>query len=239
MNNEFIKGVIDAKLSSLLTESDYNSFALLSEEEKLTFFINHNLVTTSLVTSFEAMCAYVKSDLYAEISEYLGENHLYLRYFFPNNNLEEDVTTASKLNQIYDKAQGKNDEWFIVYLNLKHSVLNLLTLLRGASLKMSKEEINSYYLKQNNISEEMFASLITSERSAVLSYIKSLFNLDLETSLTNSQIETKLDAYLHEKIKEFAYEPSLLPTVLYYMSMKEYEVRRLRAIYYTKDALYE
>ncbi len=236
MSNEYTKGVLDAKLAELLTDSDFNVFNNLNEADKLTFFINHNLVKTPLVSNFEAMCSYVLSDLKAEISEYLGAKHLYLNYFFSHNEgKDKSSTTVEQFNEIYELALVKNDQWFVLFLDLNHAILNLLTILRGKSLGKSSEEINGYYLRQNFISDEVFSSLINGERSSVLAHIKTIFNFDVEANITNQEVEEILDRYLHEKLKEFAYETDLEPTLIYYIKMKQYEVFKLRSIYYTKE----
>lgn len=236
MSKEFNKGVIDAKLSELLTESDFTAFNSLNEAEKLNFFINHDLVKTNLVSNFEAMCAYALSDLKAEITDFLGAKHYYIDYFFtPPVSKEVACSTVERFNKTYELAQKNNDEWFTLYLDLKHAVFNLLTILRGTSLGKAKEEIEKYYLTQSFISEEVFNALILGERSGVLNYIKNIFNLDLDVNADNCAIEERLDQYLLAKLKEFAYETDLEPTIIYYIKMKEYEVLRLRSIYYTKE----
>ncbi len=239
MSKEFIKGVLDAKLSELLTESDFTAFSNLNDADKLTFFINHNLVSTNIVSNFEAMCAYVLSDLKGEISEFIGSSHYYLEYFFGQSSAKEDTyATALRYNKIYTLALAKNDEWFVRYLDLEHAILNLLTILRATTLGKASAEIKSYYLVQSLISEEVYASLINNERSSVLAYIKTIFNLDIEGRATNREIEDQLDEYLNQKLKEFAYETELEPTIIYYIKMKIDEVIKLRAIYYTKEALH-
>lgn len=236
MSKEFNKGVIDAKLSELLTESDFTAFMSLNEADKLNFFVNHNLVKTNLVSNFEAMCAYALSDLKAEISEFIGAKHYYVDYFFTRETSKVEFrASAERFNNTYELALKNNDEWFTLYLDLNHAILNLLTILRGNSLGKRKEDIANYFLVQSFMSEEVFTALTNGERSSVLSYIKTIFNLDIEASATNRVIEEKLDQYLLSKLKEFAYETELEPTIIYYIKMKEHEILKLRAIYYTKE----
>lgn len=240
MSNEYNIGVISAKLSNLLTETDFSAFSVLNEDEKLTFFINHNLVSTNIVTNFEAMCAYALDDLKAEVSEYLPANHLYLNYFFARDYLEEEKrSTVEFFNESYDSARKKNHEWLTRYLELNHALLNLMTILRGKNLAKSPEELKSYYLRQTFINEDAFSNLISGERSAVFAFIKTVFNLEVPPSASNLEVEALLDQYKLGKLKEFAFDLEFEPTLIYYIKMKEYEILRLRAIYYTKEARHE
>lgn len=236
MSNEYNLGVINAKIASLLTESDFSAFSALSAEDKLTFFINHNLVKTNLITNFESMCDMVLSDLKVEISGYLDKNDLYLNYFFARDYVKEtNSSPVAHFNTTYEKAKKSNDRWFLTYLDLNHTIYNVMSLLRGAFLMKSAEEIRSYYLEQNILPLDTFITLIKSERSAVLSFIKTSFNLELPVNATNRQIEAELEKFLFAKLREFAYETDFTPTLIYYFKRKEHEVLKLREIYYLKE----
>lgn len=233
MTNEFLKGVLDAKLSALLTESDYAAFAALGASDRLSFFINNNLVSTNIVTNFEALSNYVLSDLKNEISTYLPNDTLYVPYFFSKSYVKKEAgARAAYLNKYYDRALKKNDSWLLKYIDLTHSVQNVLTVLRAKKRGDDPKSILTLYLNQRVMSDEVFAALVSGDRANLLNYVKSVFNVDLEVGATNEAIETILDHYVHDKISEFATEGELIPTLIYYIKMKEYELFRLRELYY-------
>ncbi len=233
MNNEFLKGVLDAKLSRLLTESDYETFFALPNTEQLAFFLNNNLVTTNIVTNFEALCQHAQNDLKDEIINYLGKDHIYVKYFFSQKR-QKDVS-ADYLNKLYESVAKQNDEWLRAYLDLEHSVLNVMLLLRGST---QKDVIKDMYLVQQIMSAETYHALLNSDRGTIFSYIKNTFNVDLESDATNREVEAKLDEYKLSKLKDLAVEGELAPTIIYYIKMKEYEIFRLRMIYHTKRNTY-
>ena len=101
MKSEFNKGVLDAKLSRLLSENDFATFKSLSDLERLTFFINHELVTTNIITNFEALCLHARNDLKAEVLRYVPADSLYVQYFFASDYAKKSIgAKASYLNAI-------------------------------------------------------------------------------------------------------------------------------------------
>ena len=234
MNNEFIKGVLDAKLSNLLNENDFLTFAGLSNAEKLNFFINNGLVSTSIVTNFEALCKNALNDLKKEIQSYLESDTLYVNYFFAKDYISRDIEALHLFYEdIYLKAKERDDTWLLFYLDLKFSLLNVLSITRAKKRGDDTSSIRNLYLWQSIMSEEVYISLINSDRSTLVSYVKNTFNIDLYDTDNNRVIEEKLDAYLFIKVKDLAIEGDLLPTLIYYIKMKKYEITRLRDIYYT------
>jgi hypothetical protein len=234
MNNEFIKGVLDAKISGLLTESDYLTFSGLSGQEQLNFFINNGLVSTSIVTNFEALCKHALNDLKMEVASYLEKDTFYINYFFAKDYISRDKNALHRFYiNTYHEAENRQDEWLLGYLDLKFSLLNVLSIVRAKSRGDQIETIKDLYLPQSIMSEEVYISLINNDRSTLVSYVKNTFNIDLYDTDNNRVIEEKLDAYLFIKVKDLAIEGDLLPTLIYYIKMKKYEITRLRDIYYT------
>lgn len=233
MNNEFLKGVLDAKLSRLLSGSDYNTFASLSSSEQLSFFINHNLVSTNIVSNFEALTKYAHNDLKTEINGYMEDDTLYVRYFF-----SEDYAPKTKgakiayLNAIYAEAEKRHDSWLLMMMDTRHALLNVMHILRGKIRGDDEASLKDHYLSQKLISVETFATLLSSDRPGIFNFLKSDFNLDIDPDATNVEVEAILDAYLLERVRAFAIESELLPTLIYYIVMKKHEILRLRELYY-------
>lgn len=233
MNNEYLKGLLDAKISRLLTEADYLSFAGLSNMEKLNFFINNQLVSTAIVTNFEALCQHALSDLKSEVLSYFPDNNLYVLAFFAGTYYKkEHGAKASHLNQVYALAKAR-DPWLTRYLDFDHAFQNIVNILRAGQLP-SKAPLADFYLAQGLMSEEVTLSLYQGERGTVLNFLKTEFGIDIDIHASNTMIEAKLDDYLHQKLSEFAIESDLSPTLIYYIKMKQHELYRLRDLYYAK-----
>lgn len=233
MNNAFNKGVLDAKLSRLLSENDFATFKSLSDSDRLTFFINHDLVTTNITTNFEALCLHARLDLKAEVLTYVKSDSLTVQYFFARDYVKnESGATAKYLNDLYQKALKAHEMWLVSFMDYTHAAQNILTLLRGKRRGDSDASILAQYLHQSLISEEVFTSLLIGDAQNVYASVKALFNVDIDPSDTLVAIETKLDEYVMLKTKELAIESELAPTLIYYIKMKEHEILRLRQIQY-------
>lgn len=233
MNNEYLKGLLDAKISRLLTEADYLAYANLSNMEKLNFFINNNLVSTAIVSNFEALSRLALNDLKAEVMSYLPGDNLYLIALFPHDyHKKERGAKADHLNKVYAMAQVR-DPWLTRYLDVDYAFKNIINILR-ASHFTPKEPFSDFYLEQNLVSEDVMRGLYSGERQSVINFIKSEFGIEIDPDATNTSIEAKLDDYLMQKISDFATEGDLNPTLIYYIKMKQYEILRLRELYYTR-----
>lgn len=236
MNNGFNKGVLDAKISRLLSENDFATFKNLTNGEKLAFFINHNLVTTNIVTNFEALCAHARTDLKTEVANYVKGDSLYLQYFFSDDYIKNEVGAKKLyLNKMYEKAQKCNEVWLLYFMDYNHALLNVLNVLRGKKRGDTSDALLENYLAQALISEENYTMLTLSDEEGIFTFVKALFNLDLEKGMTLVDIEKMFDAYLVSKISELAIESDLAPTLIYYIMRKDEQILRLRSIYYNKE----
>jgi hypothetical protein len=83
------------------------------------------------------------------------------------------------------------------------------------------------------MNKEAYISLVNSDFSTLITYVKNTFNIDLYEHLSNAEIETKFDDYLYLKVKDLAVETDVYATLVYYIKMKKYELTRLRNINYT------
>ena len=235
MNSEYLKGVLDAKISNLLTESDYLTFANLSNAEQLSFFINNNLVSTSIVTNFEALCKHALNGLKTEMTAYLKPDTLYIDYFFAKDVIaKEPGLLAKHYEEMYFKAKARHDKWLVYYLDHKFGALNVLNIMRAKKRGDSLSAINEQYLPSKVMSKEIFLSLVNGDHANLISYAKATFNADVTEKDSLTAVEEKLDRYLYLKVKDLAIEPDALATSVYYIKMKKYEITRLRNIYYTR-----
>ncbi|OQC50059.1 MAG: hypothetical protein BWX57_00504 [Tenericutes bacterium ADurb.Bin024] len=231
----YLKGVLDAKIAKLLNESDFSSFASLKDEEQLNFFINNELVSTSIVTNFEALCKHALSDLKDEVALYTNEDSLYVNYFFATSVIKKEKGALRDLyNLTYQKALTLADDSFVNYLDYAHALLNVLTLVRGKKRGDNSEALLANYLEQSLIGKDAFTSLVTSDIPAIYNYLKVAFNIDVSEKDTPIELEAKIDKFLFHKLKDFATESEFIPTLIYYVRMKQLQIERLRNIRYTK-----
>lgn len=236
MNNVYYKGVLDAKISKLLTESDFNTFAALpSRDAQLSFLINNELVSTNIVTNLEALCKIAAEDLKEEVSEYTNNDSLYVNYFFVSDDLKKEKGAVRTLyNNTYAEAEQRNEVALLSYLDDTHALLTLLALLRGKKRGDEQAELLNLYLSQSVLSEEVFNVLVNSEKEATYSYLKNKFNIESNEKESLSALEAKMDEYMFNKLQVLAMESDLAPTLIYYIRRKQLQIERLRKIAYTK-----
>lgn len=235
MNNVYLKGVLDAKISNLLTESDFATFANLSGMDRLNFFINNELVSTSIVTNFEALCKFALSDLKEEVSLYTKNDPLYVNYFFAHDVIKKDQGALRDFyNETYEKALQRKEEALVNYLDYTHALLNILTLVRGKKRGDTTASLLANYLKQGVLSEETFSALVNGDTHTIYAYLKNNFNIDASESESTVELEEKLDEYLFNKLKILAMDSDFKPTLIYYIKRKQLQIERLRNIVYTK-----
>lgn len=235
MNSEYLKGVLDAKISGLLTESDYLTFANLSNYEQLNFFINSNLVSTNIVTNFEALCKHALNDLKVEMTHYLKPDTLYIDYFFAKDVVAKESGVLGKhYTEMYLKAKARHDKWLVYYLDYKFATFNVLNIIRAKKRGDELSAINDIYLPTKVMSYEVFTSLVSGDHANLISYIKTTLNIDVTEKDDVTIIEQKLDKYLYLRVRDLAVETDVLATAVYYIKMKKYEITRLREIYYTR-----
>ncbi|MGI6735343.1 MAG: hypothetical protein ACOX3C_04070 [Bacilli bacterium] len=231
----YLKGVLDAKISKLLNESDFSTFAALKEQEQLNFFVNNELVSTSIVTNFEALCKHALADLRDEINAYTEGNPIYVNYFFARDLVKKEKESLKDLyNKTYQKAVKSGDLTFVNYLDYAHGLLNILMIIRGKNRGDTSEALLSNYLEQSLIGKEQFITLVNSDISSIYNFVKATFNIDVVEKDTPSNLETKIDKFLFHKLEELATESDYIPTLIYYVRMKQLQIERLRNIRYTK-----
>lgn len=234
MNKEYLKGVLDARISALLSESDFSTFASLSAGEKLSFFINNGLVSTNIVTNFEALSKHFLDDLKREIQSYLEKDTLYVDYFFAKEMVSRNVGALyTHYEEVYARVIARNDKYLRYYLDYKFSLLNIINILRAKKRGDDQAKIYELYLTNSLMNKEAYISLVNSDFSTLITYVKNTFNIDLYERLSNAEIEAKFDDYLYLKVKDLAVETDVYATLVYYIKMKKYELTRLRNINYT------
>ena len=235
MNNIYLKGVLDAKISNLLTENDFATFAALSKTDQLNFFINNELVSTSIVTNFEALCKIALNDLKNEVKEYTKNDPLYVNYFFASDTVKKEKGALRDFyNKTYVEALKRKDDALVKYLDYTHALLNILTLVRGKKRGDTTLDLLANYLEQSVLSEETFTALVNGDTHTIYAYLKNNFNIDASESDSVLALEEKLDEYLFNKLKVLAMDSDFKPTLIYYIRRKQLQIERLRNIVYTK-----
>ncbi|HZJ89727.1 MAG TPA: hypothetical protein VFD05_03505 [Bacilli bacterium] len=235
MNKEYLKGVLDAKLSALLTENDYNVFASFDEQKQIDFFLNLNLVQTKLVNDFEALAKIARKELSMEIEKYVTKNNLIYLYFFGEVERKKDVyKTARHRNELYQKISATGYPSLADFVNKNHYIRNLVMIYRSKSQNIAKEHVEKSLLAQNIVSSEQMASLCGTTKETIVQYVNSELSLNLANDVSSVQFEEELENYLRKQIKDYAFSPDVEATLIYYINEKLYEIYTLRKIYYTK-----
>lgn len=235
MNNEYLKGVLDAKLSALLTENDYTVFASFDEQKQIEFFLNLNLVQTKLVDDFETLAKYAKKELSEEIEKYVTNESLIYLYFFQEASDEKDIyKTTNYRNDLYQKIKIDSEEHLFHYVNLNHYVRNLVMIYRAKKQNIKRDHVEKSLLTQNIISLELMESLCNSPEESLIQYVNSELSLNIANEVSSIVFENALEKYLRNEIKDYAFSPDVIATLIYYISEKLYEIYNLRKIYYTK-----
>ena len=235
MNNEYLKGVLDAKLSALLTENDYNVFASFDEQRQIEFFLNLNLVETKLINDFESLAKIAKKELSDEIEKYVSKNNLVYLYFFSEPAITDDVhKTASYRNMLYKKISETNEPHLFDFVNKNHFIRNLIIIYRAKSQNIVSEHVQKSLLQQNIASEEQMTSLCHGTKETVIQYVNSILSLNLTNDLSSVTFEEQLENYFRHEIKDYAFSPDVIATLIYYINEKLHEIYTLRKIYYTK-----
>lgn len=234
MNNEYLKGMLDAKLSKLLQESDYNVFASFDEEKQVEYLVNLNITNKLTAQDFEAVCLQANAALAHEVSDYVGANHPIFKYFFSSSlQTYEQFQKARQLNDIYDGISETLFPYLFKFMNIKQLLTNLLTIYRLKALKQPRETFKQYLLKQAIVNEEILLNLFNQDIEIINTFVKQEVGIEIKDNATLSELEALFDHYLYEAIQEYAYAPSLEATLVYYVFMKKQEIYRLRKIHYT------
>lgn len=235
MNNEYLKGTLDAKLSKLLQESDYNVFASFDEEKQIEYLLNLNVTNKLTTHDFEAVCKEANTELANEIKSYIGiENPIFKYFFTSDSEVYERFQKTKYLNSLYEQVSETSYPSLSKFMNVQHLLINLLVMYRLKALNEPKEMFQDYMLSQNLISAETLLNLYPQNVGNINAFIKQELQLEFTHETSLNEIENSFDEYLLAALQEFSYSPDLEATIIYYIFMKKQEIHRLRKIYYTK-----
>ncbi len=235
MNNEYLKGVLDAKLSALLTSGDYDVFASFPEHKQIDFFLNLNLVQTKIVSDFETLAKMAIRELSAEIATYIDKDNLLYTYFFGANTSEDDFyKTTAHLNNLYEQIKKSAQEHLFEFVNKKHLVQNVIIMYRAKKQNIANEHIVNSLLKQNVYSEDLIKELALGSIDNVVEFVRGDLNIALENNVSSVLFEEVLENYLRDEIRNYAISPDVNATLIYYINEKLNEIYTLRKLFYTK-----
>ncbi|MFA5560941.1 MAG: hypothetical protein WC964_04115 [Acholeplasmataceae bacterium] len=227
MNREFLFGVLNAKLTELLTDNEYQMLKNLSRGQFLEYLFNANVVPNKL-SDFETASFEVLDALEKEVFEYVGPDHWIYRYFFAKaDNLVEHY------NKVYESLL-KNEELIenAVFISKFHLIKNISLMYRFNDQNISVEKLQANLLLQKEISDEFLLKAYDLGKQEISVLVKDLVELTVEKADSVLEIEKLLDDYFHEIVSAYAYSSEVEHVLIYYIYRIMKQLENIRAIYY-------
>lgn len=230
-SKEYQLGVINSKISELLTTNDFETLKTSDNLDFIEYLFNTNLILSKELINDDLGLS-LNHCLEDEVSKYIGNNHIIYKYFF-----DKDYFEIDKLNELFDKLDLENN--LRVIFSKYHSIKNIILGLRMLDNDISFNEYKNYILNSDEYSGEFLEKSYKLGKNDLVSFSNSLYNLNLNISDNLVEIEKKLNKYFYSYIKEYSYSYDFYEVLLYYIFIRNRQNENLKSLYFMGDVYYE
>lgn len=227
MNKEYLLGLINARLTSLLTHNDYETLKKINKEQFLAYLFNTNVIF-SKTSNFETACLEAKEVFKNEIFGYIGDKHWIYQYF-----LIKTEFLSNHYNEIYQSIHDDSELAPITtFISKLHLIQNISLMYRLKEQKLDVEKLRSFLLLQNEISEEFLINAYILGKQEINVLVKDLLNITISLTNNTLEIEKMLDEYLKQLMMEYSYSVLFELVLIYYIYSVNKQLENVRSIYY-------
>lgn len=230
-SKEYQLGVINSKISKLLTPNDFNTLTNVEKEDFFDYLFNSDLILNKDILD-NSLSASLNEGLNKEILSYIGKDHFIYNYFF-----NKEIKEITDLNKLVENI-NTNDNLTNIFSRY-HSIKNIILGFRLIDKNIDFLEYKLNLLKSLEYSTSILESSYKQGKANLIDFTNALYNLDLNLLDDLVLIEKKLMNFFYEYIKDYSYSANFYEVLLYYIFIRIKQNEDLKALFYTGDVYYE
>lgn len=222
-SQSYLLGLLSAKLTTFLTQSQYLELIQKSKSEITTYLYYLNVVDKKY-DDFESFVSGYQDALKEEVKSYIEDEHPIYIYFFDEYDSKTDH--YNKNYEIVTKIMT-SDVVDTIYLinNFK-----LLYRLNFQTRDVSIFERN--FLKQNIYSFDTLALVYKNGKDSLIKFVNEYLQITINKDMSLIEIDRILNRKINDYIKILSQSESVNDLIFYYIWMKYRQLEKIKGIYY-------
>ena len=222
-SQSYLLGLLSAKLTTFLTQSQYLELIQKSKSEITTYLYYLNVVDKKC-DDFESFVSGYQDALKEEVESYIEDEHPIYIYFFDEYDSKTDH--YNKNYEIVTKIMT-SDVVDTIYLinNFK-----LLYRLNFQTRDVSLFERN--FLKQNIYSFDTLALVYKNGKDSLIKFVNEYLQITINKDMSLIEIDRILNRKINDYIKILSQSESVNDLIFYYIWMKYRQLEKIKGIYY-------
>ena len=228
MNNQYLLGLLSAKIANLFTSNDYDVIKELPLDKVINYLSSVG-INDSILADDQDIIFNLNNSLAKEVQSYISVDHPIYCYFFGQE--KKDVVYINKLSSKLFKI----DSIFSKY----HGIKNIILALRLSKLNRDFEDVRLNLLSQNEYSIDLLEQYFHLGFVNLINFTKELYNLNLNENDEMTNIEHQLETYFYNLVSSCAYSDQYEVILIYYIFMRQKQIYNISSVIYLGDIYYE